>query len=467
MCSIYAALLYHLDARPAAIYEADQTLRRIFIRSRRRGRDGSGYEVSAASGAYASKAVGRESAEDHKPPQLPSYQSSVTVIGNMRAEPTTEYVADKNREDQQPYQCGPWTIVHNGTIANDKAMRTNLLPTTIDSAALAEGLHQSIPDSVEDPYQVWKMFYAFCGTIKGSYAFIARNRAFPDRLFIAANYRPLWYAYDEHGTYFTSARGNFPSGMRPQMLPPYTAAVVVAPDKLGDAPTVSVMALREGPNNKALVICSGGMDSVVAATYVKEVLGHDIELIHFQYGSRAEGPEVKAVQAVADSLGVKVTFFPLPIYKPSDSPLLQADSTIAGGEEGAEFAHEWVPARNLVLLSVATAYAEANGFETLVLGNNLEEAGAYPDNEPEFIDRFNDLLDFAVGDGKQLQVIMPVGNMMKHEIVKMGHDINAPLDLTWSCYRAGEKHCGTCGPCYMRRTAFKINNLAEVIEYDT
>lgn len=204
----------------------------------------------------------------------------------------------------------------------------------------------------------------------------------------------------------------------------------------------------------------------MAAKYAQNQLDMDITLIHFRYGSRAEGPEVAAIQKIAAELGVKLVLFPLPIYDKKDSPLLDPDSTVAGGEEGAEFAHEWVPARNLVMLSVATAYAEANGFDHIVLGNNLEEAGAYPDNEPEFINKFNDLLPFAVGDGKQVKVIMPVGNLMKHEIVKLGLDIGAPLHLTWSCYRAGEKHCGTCGPCYMRRKAFEINKAQEVIEYE-
>ena len=153
------------------------------------------------------------------------------------------------------------------------------------------------------------------------------------------------------------------------------------------------------------------------------------------------------------------------IYNPKDSPLLRSDSNIAGGEAGAEFAHEWVPARNLVMLAMATAFAEARGIGYIVLGNNLEEAGAYPDNEPEFINRFNDLLPFAVGDGKRVKVVMPVGNYMKHEIVAIGHEVGAPLHLTWSCYRAGPIHCGTCGPCYMRRTAFEINKLPEVIQY--
>jgi len=118
-----------------------------------------------------------------------------------------------------------------------------------------------------------------------------------------------------------------------------------------------------------------------------------------------------------------------------------------------------------VMLALATAFAEARGINTIALGNNLEEAGAYPDNEPEFINRFNGMLPFAVGDGKRVRVIMPVGNLMKHEIVALGHTNGAPLHLTWSCYRAGSIHCGTCGPCYMRRTAFEINKLPEVIQY--
>ena len=217
---------------------------------------------------------------------------------------------------------------------------------------------------------------------------------------------------------------------------------------------------------RALVICSGGMDSVVAATWaVNEFGSENVTLAHFQYGSRAEGPEVEAVSVAAQALETELVFLPMGIYDPTDSPLLRADSAIAGGEAGAEFAHEWVPARNLVMLALATAYAEAKGYDKLILGNNLEEAGAYPDNEPEFIARFNDLLPFAIGDGKRLQVLMPVGNLMKHEIVALGLKLGAPLDKTWSCYRAGPIHCGTCGPCYMRRTAFEINNQPEVIEY--
>lgn len=78
--------------------------------------------------------------------------------------------------------------------------------------------------------------------------------------------------------------------------------------------------------------------------------------------------------------------------------------------------------------------AEAYGFDAIASGINLEEAGAYPDNEMEFVRMFSRLVPYAVGPNKKVEVLMPVGNLVKHEIVKLGVQIDAPLHLTWSCY---------------------------------
>jgi len=386
--------------------------------------------------------------------------NSLTLIANLRAEPTTEFVREKQSDDQQPYRAGQWVIVHNGTIANDKELRTHEVKTSIDSAAIVEQLHSTmLAGGNWDIDALGKHFANVVAKLKGSYAILATHDDAPGVVFAACNYRPIWYIQDQKvGTFFASARHYLPENLSPQMMEQYSVYMFSSTGKVRLDSTAAIVRPR------ALVICSGGLDSVVVAT--KMVYdGYDVKLLHFRYGSRAEGPEVRAVSDVAEALGVDVRYFDLPIYSPEDSPLLQKDSKIAGGEAGAEFAHEWVPARNLVMLSIATAFAEAGGYDYIVLGNNLEEAGAYPDNEPEFIDRFNDLLPFAVADGKKVRVLMPVGNLMKHEIVKLGHELGAPLDKTWSCYRAGERHCGTCGPCYMRRTAFAINDLPEVIPY--
>jgi 7-cyano-7-deazaguanine synthase len=456
MCAIIGAVIFARKQNDIA--DANNLLNHIFAASLERGRDGRGWRVTTQYPIGVRGKTERRIKRDNQWGSEVTFfapgTSSATLIGNMRAEPTTEFVADKELHDQQPYSLGAWSIVHNGTIANDKELRSNVHLTTIDSAAIVEVLHSYTMPSLTRA----DAFSRMVRNIEGSYAILAAHADDATELYVAANYRPIWYVQTRFGVFFASARNYFPSWATPRMIDPYSSAIFGATGMRRD------LTQQRKPNNRALVICSGGLDSVVAACAARAD-GYDIELLHFQYGSRAEGPEVAAVTAVAKHLDVKLRLFPIPIYKPEDSPLLQADSAIAGGEAGAEFAHEWVPARNLVMLSVATALAEAGGFETLVLGNNLEEAGAYPDNEPEFIDRFNDVLPFAVGDGKRVRVIMPVGNLMKHEIVALGYRLNAPLDKTWSCYRAGDKHCGTCGPCFMRRKAFEINGLNEVIPY--
>lgn len=460
MCAIMGALIWRVSV--AHLAEDNRVLKHIGNCSFDRGRDGWGYYVREnpsddpgegfeRKSLRKSGSLGREIFFD-----LNRSLESATVIGNFRAEPTTEYVARKREADQQPYRLEGWNIVHNGTIANDKELRTNQgYPTKIDSAAIVEQLAAAgeIPDKTYAKY----VFQVVISRLKGSYAILATHDNFPDLVFAACNYRPIWFAKQDNAVFFASSHQYFPGEFVPEMLPAYSCWAF-EPDQIYrlDEP------IDRG--TKALVICSGGMDSVVAATMVKQE-GYQVELLHFQYGSRAENPEEAAIKAVAEYLEVPLHLIPMKIYDPKDSPLLRSDSTIAGGEEGAEFAHEWVPARNLVMLAIATAFAEARGFGTIVLGNNLEEAGAYPDNEPEFINRFNEVLPFAVGDGKKVRVIMPVGNLMKHEIVALGHKLGAPLQFTWSCYRAGMLHCGTCGPCFMRKTAFAINNLPEVIQY--
>lgn len=386
-----------------------------------------------------------------------------TMIGNCRAEPTTEWVKDKELYDQQPYSVGPWSIVHNGTIANDKDLRTYDLETTIDSAAIVEQLNLECGASEVDIDYAYEAFIRVIKKLKGSYAILATNSNFPGYVFTACNYRPIWMGRNHTGVFFASQREALPDNSIPQMLKPYTCNLISYTDH-----TSNVVSLYDDGDNKkkrALVVASGGMDSTVAAKMIQNT-GMDITLINFQYGCRAETNELRAIHNIAEDMHVPLVLFPLPIYDPKDSPLFNVDAEIAGGEAGAEFAHEWVPARNLVMLSIATAYAEANGFDYIVLGNNLEEAGAYPDNEPEFINHFNAMLPFAVGDGKRVKVIMPVGNLMKHEIVAQGLAHAAPLHLTWSCYRNNEHHCGTCGPCMMRKTAFAINNAEEVIKYN-
>lgn len=470
MCAIFGALLNDIDDAAKA-NRAEAILSFIITKSRERGRDGFGLRLNYKLIDHVLDDtiidVECRQTEGTYIPILSELNQTVlngTIIGNYRAEPTTEWVRHKRKYDQQPYRVGAWSVVHNGTIANDKELRTHELETSIDSAAIAEALAAQ-EQLFEDRDAAHATFYETVKKLVGSYAIIASNEIYKDQLSVAVNYRPVWYAVTDVGVFFASSKEYFPKWVTPVMIEPYTVSRFYYHN--GEAVVQCESLQKQDPRKKprALVVASGGLDSTVAAAVcLKE--GYEVTLLHFDYGCRATKQEEDAIFEIGRELGVDVHNYPLNIYSPTDSRLFDKDATIAGGEEGAEFAHEWVPARNLVMLSVATAFAEAHDFDYIVLGNNMEEAGAYPDNEPEFIRKFNELLPFAVGDGKRVRVLMPVGDLMKHEIVKLGHDIGAPMHLTWSCYKNGKLHCGKCGPCYMRRKSFVINEIPEVILYE-
>ena len=418
----------------------------VIRRSKLRGRDGFGWKAIYEDGIAKYKNY-----KDHSLHSLPKNKSLINAIGNFRAEPTNEYVSVKHEYDQQPYSINNVSIVHNGVISNDKAIRSYELSTKIDSAAIAEIIHK----------HKYEPFKNVIEKLVGSYAVLFQDSNKPYELAFACNYKPIWYCEDEAGLYIASSEMCFPSELRPVMVEPYSVGTFSYKDnKL----VIKKQSLRKKlPSLKTLVVTSGGLDSTVAA--VRCIKEYDkIELLYFSYGCRAEDREMQAVENIAKHLDVKYNIFEMGIYNKSDSTLFNGN--ISKNETGVEYAYEWVPARNLVMLSIATAYAEANGFNCIALGNNLEEAGAYPDNEPEFIYRFNAILPFSVNNGIDIKVTMPVGYLMKHEIVKLGKEIEAPMHLTWSCYDNKKKHCGKCAPCFMRKTAFEINNIKDSIEYD-
>lgn len=380
-------------------------------------------------------------------------QPRVAAVFNARAEPTTEWVKEKFESDIQPFQHGNWIVAHNGTIANDKDLKEEFeVPWNrqIDSWVIPFIL-ATLPDDA-DLVDIHKLLTS---KLKGSYAILIINKNRPDRLWAITNYKPLYYSTFDQGMMVASVPFALPGV--PQRLEQYGSYEMTA---FGVVNHVK----RQHQKKKVLVVASGGLDSTVAATQAVRD-GYDTTLLHFKYKCRAEDNEMVAIHDIASALGVQYRLCDLTVFNQMKSPLLQGNERIAGGEEGAEYAYEWVPARNLIMLSVAIGIAESDGYDTIYLGNNLEEAGAYPDNEPEFINRLNELLPYAVGDGVDVTIEMPVGNMMKHEIVKLGLELDAPMDLCWSCYHAGDVHCGQCGPCFMRRTAFEINGVPDTLEY--
>jgi 7-cyano-7-deazaguanine synthase len=439
-----------------------------------RGRDSFGVEAFYDRGfsAFSERRIGNNRVMSVM--NLEKFKEGIKVaISNNRAEPTTEYVLNKKESDVQPYSfsgyhkyCNRYWVVHNGTIANDKQLikKYNFsTPSKIDSAVIAPLLDKKWTSKGS----LRQLANILSREVLGSYAFAIYDRFTPEALYLAVNYKPLFLEKVGDTIYFTSLKEFFGKESNQLLasnivqIPPYSAV------KISDS-GIEVINLRKPKKKKtALVVCSGGLDSTVSAQVMKNK-GYKVTLLHFQYNCRAESREVQAVKEIAEAMKVPYWFITTDIFSKviKHSPILDKKKpAVAKMDKGVELAYEWVPARNLIMLSIATGIAEAYGFDKIVLGNNLEESGAYPDNEAIFIEKFAEILPYAVNLNKEIQIEMPVGNLMKHEIIKLGIREKAPLDKTWSCYDNGILHCGVCGPCRMRKVGFQMNNIKDSINY--
>ena len=359
-------------------------------------------------------------------------------ICNHRAIPTTE---KKSPEHNQPFGAD-YKIVHNGVISNDRELGND--GSEIDSSVLASCLDCGSIDSLA----------ASLSKVKGSYAIAGMK---PNgRFYLACNYKPIFYSCEGSDIVFSSYSDHLDGYQNVKRVPPYSIL---------DTETWEHRELPRTQSDRAIVICSGGLDSTAVAAYA--VAKHEeVTLIHYRYGCIAESKEIDCIKKIAEYLECGLDFINIDMsFMHGNSALFGEENGIHKGIEGSEYAYEWVPARNLIMLSLAVGYAEANGYGHIYLGTNLEEGGAYPDNENQFIKDFDSCLYGAVQNGVKIQVHTPVGNLMKHEIVAFGKKYGAPFHLTWSCYKKGEIPCGECGPCFMRRTAFRRNGIEDPLPY--
>lgn len=128
----------------------------------------------------------------------------------------------------------------------------------------------------------------------------------------------------------------------------------------------------------------------------------------------------------------------------------------------------YVPARNIIFLSYAAGYAEVVDADAIFIGVNAVDYSGYPDCRPEFIEAFQKAINVGTKNGvngKPVKIITPLINLTKAEIIKLACENNAPLHLTTTCYKGGEKACGVCDSCVLRLKGFKEAGIVDTIEY--
>lgn len=224
-------------------------------------------------------------------------------------------------------------------------------------------------------------------------------------------------------------------------------------------------------SKKAISVLSGGLDSTVATSvYAKD---YEIHAITFDYGQKSVEREIKAAKEICEKMGFEHTVIDLKwLGKISNSSLTSneevptlTENQLDNLEVCSKTANSvWVPARNTVFTAIATVFAESIGAEIIIVGWDKEEAATFPDNSKEFLESFNKLIH--VGSPENIKIKAPAIDLDKDEIVKLGDDLNSPMDLSYSCYQGGENHCGVCESCMRRKRAFKQAKVKDKSVYN-
>jgi 7-cyano-7-deazaguanine synthase len=227
----------------------------------------------------------------------------------------------------------------------------------------------------------------------------------------------------------------------------------------------SASSMASSPRTRAVVLLSGGMDSCVCAALAAR--DHDAAAVHVSYGQRTEERERQSFLAICQRLKIR------------DKLMVRNEAFRAIGgsaltDEGIEvptaegLGHgvpvTYVPFRNAHFLAVAVSWAEVLGAEKVYIGAVEPDSSGYPDCRPAYYDAFNQVVKLGTKEGK-IEIVAPLIAMHKAEIVRLGLELDAPLDLTWSCYSREDAACGVCDSCALRLRAFDAAGVKDPIPY--
>ncbi|MBU1667093.1 7-cyano-7-deazaguanine synthase QueC [bacterium] len=217
---------------------------------------------------------------------------------------------------------------------------------------------------------------------------------------------------------------------------------------------------------KAVCVISGGMDSALSAKIAKNK-GYELIALHFNYGQRTEKKELESFRKIAKKLeAIEHYEIDLDFFKQIGASALTdktLDVPIGGIESGVPITY--VPFRNGIFISIATALAEKHAAEALFIGVVEEDSSGYPDCRDTYIRSMEKSINLGTKDETQLSIKMPLVHMKKSEIVQKSIELGVPLEDTWSCYKNEDKACGVCDSCRLRLNGFEKAGMVDPIEY--
>ncbi len=219
---------------------------------------------------------------------------------------------------------------------------------------------------------------------------------------------------------------------------------------------------------RAIVLTSGGMDSLVTTAYAKRE-NDELYLLHFNYKQLTEEKELSTFKKLID------------YFQPKDHMIINLDylKTIGGSSlvdtniqvplksSSEEIPNTYVPFRNAQMLTIAVAWAEVIGAQKIYIGAVEEDSSGYPDCREIFYEKFNETIRYGTKFEYGTQVITPIIHLSKEQIIKLGKELQVPFENSWSCYCDNEIACGECDSCQLRIKAFKTAGMTDPIPYRT
>lgn len=216
----------------------------------------------------------------------------------------------------------------------------------------------------------------------------------------------------------------------------------------------------------AVVALSGGLDSCVTTAIASNE--YELALVHINYGQKTETKELESFHKIADHYEVdkKLVIDFTHFQKIGGSSL--TDKAIGVTKADLDASHiptSYVPFRNANILSACVSWAEIINAKAIFIGAVHEDSSGYPDCRPEFFRSFEETLNLGTKPETNVKIETPIISMNKDDIIKLGLELNAPLELTWSCYSSENEACGVCESCALRLRGFQKLNVVDPIPY--